>query len=93
MRRDITITLSILLVVVYGVFEAKLESIPEGWVSESVFWIGMAAAIRLAILWIQTLNHAVKSVPDNEKAWMAILHFMMGPFVSIPYYYFVRPER
>lgn len=99
MKRDITVTISAVLLVL-AMSAQKALDIPSEFSSESplwqqlFFWAMFLAILRAMVLWFQTLIDAVRPKDSKEaRVVWAVLHFVFGPLASYPYYYFHGPNR
>jgi len=97
MHRSRTVTLSIIVLSLW-ILGSIIGVIPSETNQNSGVWwylsfLIFAALIRLTVLYWQTLIHAIKEAPlDNRVGWV-VGHFLLGPIVSVPYYYLHRIER
>ncbi len=50
-------------------------------------WIMFLAAIRVTVLWFQTLIHGVKYAKEENRVAVVLGHVFLGPLMSYLYYY------
>ena len=100
MKRDKTVPISLFVFVgalgvkmALGIPDAVRADDPVAYRIPNVLMA--LAAFRAAVLWFQTLSHAVKHAPpDNRMAWV-LTHILLGPIAAYRYYflYFMaRPD-
>jgi hypothetical protein len=92
MRRDITIRIS-LIVLVCGILALLLLDTPEvidsssPWRWQLLLWPMWLSSLRLVVLWFQTLSHIVYDNSNRHKMSWIFGHLLFGPLSSL-YYYF-----
>jgi len=93
MKQD-TVTISLIVIVIWFIGIA-IGYIPEEpamgrlqpvWLNALIV-IASVAAFRLFFLCFQTLLHAAHHANPNNKSAIIIWHLILGPIISIPYYY------
>jgi hypothetical protein len=96
MKRDRTVTVSVVGLVATLVLASVLK-IPKAvepddpahyWV---ILGVMLLCALRLSLLWLQTLIHAVENLPRSDRAAWVLGHLFFGPLSSLWYYLKTRP--
>ena len=91
MKRDPTVLGSLVLFLAAWVL-ALIFEMPHPLTREHavvfhvIFWIMVAAGIRIGILWVQTLFHAVSYARSDWAVWV-LAHIVLGPVASYIYYF------
>ena len=97
MKRDPTVSISLLLFVGAWVIGLAL-GMPRTITNESpsvfhaIFLVMFVAAIRITILWFQTLIHGTKYAKEENRVAVVLGHVFLGPIMSFLYYYSVRVD-
>lgn len=89
MKRDITVTLSLVVLAVEYAAGFALRLPQPTWLVVLLVMVPQGlAGVRGFVLWFQTLADACR--PGEGKpartGWI-VLHFLFGPLASYPYYY------
>jgi hypothetical protein len=100
MRRDFTIGLSLIVLLIW-IVGAVTGHIPNEIVLSSdqstavkaFGTLGVLSILRLMILFLQTLIYAAHNASRDSKTGLIIFHLILGPVISVPYYYSVRRPR
>ena len=94
MRRDITVPISV-VVLVFGAWLGFQVGIPQSITSGSNPWwmpyvsvLMVIAGLRTVILWFQALRHAVRYAPRESREWTLLVLVILGPVVGAWAYYF-----
>ena len=53
----------------------------------------VSAALRIYILYFQTLIHAILTPWVSSRGWWIVEHLFLGPFISVPYYFLHQVDR
>ncbi|MCH6258913.1 hypothetical protein MLD52_20320 [Puniceicoccaceae bacterium K14] len=97
MKRDITVTITFLsLAAMFGYVFYTGKNI-EYDENDGVLGIVLVATIlmlslRVMILWLQTLIHAVRKKGEESRVGWLVAHVILGPFASFAYYYSNDPS-
>lgn len=91
MKRDVTVWVALFVVVVAGSLRLGLSGPDESSVAWRILsWAGLAASMRIVVLWWQTLIHGVqRSRPENRVA-VVLGHVLLGPLMAYGYYIATR---
>jgi hypothetical protein len=93
MKRDITVTISAVILIALLVFnggEISNETFENlsGAKFHLLLWPFLFALLRSAVLWFQTLLSAARPTDQKEaKVGWIIAHVIFGPFASYLFYY------
>ena len=95
MKRDVTVWLSLLLIVVPGTIGLAMGmprtiAQDDPAVFHIIFWIVVAGAVRASVLWFQTLIHAVKHAKEGNRVAVVVGHVLLGPITPYAYYVAAR---
>ena len=97
MKRDITVTISLVIfAITWGI--SWLLDMPQEITNDDplrfhvLFWVMFVCAARGSVLWFQTLLHAVRSEPAERRVGWILAHIFLTVFASC-YYYFTVTQR
>ena len=97
MKRDITVWLSPIMIAVAVVVGIAMgmplhldQNAPP--VFHVLFWMIVLGAVRVAVLWFQTLVHGVKHAKEENLAAVVLGHLILGPLMAYAYYLSCRFE-
>ena len=98
MKRDLSIPLSLIYVLVY-LCAGMFVDLPRGFseakdpLAKTLLIFDILVSVRIFILWIQTLIHSWKnSDPPSRVAWV-LGHLFFGPIVPFIYYFLTDPPK
>jgi hypothetical protein len=93
MKRDVTVPLSLVMIVVPWIIGAAMGMPSELTGKEPMifhvfFWIIFAGAIRATVLWFQTLTHGIRYAAEDNRVAVVFGHLFLGPIMSYLYYFY-----
>lgn len=98
MKRDPTVAISLVIFAIAWVLSLVWKMPDEITAAEPtrfqiLFWVMFACAVRGTILWFQTLVHAVKHQPTDERVWWVLGHVILAPIATYFYYFMETPDK
>ena len=87
MKRDATVWISLVMIAVPWIVGAAMgmpRMIGPGdpVIFHVFFWIVFVGAVRVTVLWFQTLIHGIRHARQENSMAVVVVHILLGPIMS-----------